>query len=60
MDDVAEDAIRAAARAHIEKNVAAAVAVVRSTAKSRDPTKVVAVRFGGAFWLVWQGGGTRL
>ena len=42
MDDVAEDAVRAAARAHVERGVAEAVKIVRASSKARDPAKVVA------------------
>ncbi|KIY96976.1 hypothetical protein MNEG_10986 [Monoraphidium neglectum] len=43
MDDVAEESVRAAARAHVEAQLAKAVEIVRSSSKNRDPARLVQV-----------------
>ncbi|KAI8475724.1 MAG: hypothetical protein J3K34DRAFT_517150 [Monoraphidium minutum] len=43
MDDVAEESVRSAARTHIEGQLAAAVEVVKSNSKNRDPARLVEV-----------------
>lgn len=52
MDDVAEESVRAASRAHVESLMAKAVEVVKSNSKNRDPARLVEVRLGGLRRLI--------